>query len=284
MSQAHSGAGWIRPLWVVPSAAVVYVIAQAVTGTVLSRAPLEPPQMPQAVGAGRLMAWGLVSAFVIALGVAPLARRLGGGLIARWSVLAAFIYLVYTVNTAIETVIFTRIGGQAWMAANGLPPALFCAAVLAMIRPVGDAPPDLAGWQSGGGLAWRLAVAWLAFPAAYLVFGMLIAPFVIDAYSTDNSLIVIPPIGTIVAVQLVRSMLFLLPTLAVIERWTGGRLGLWLVLAWAHTALVGLAGLVIPSDLFTPTLRLTHSLEIAADSFVYMGITVAVLAPKRPEP
>lgn len=284
MTRTHPDAGRLRPLWIVPSAAIAYVIAQAVIGAILSQTPLQPPQIPPAASPGQLMAWSLASAIIIALGIAPLARRLTGGFLTRWSVLAAFIYFVYTANTAIETIVFTKIGGQAWMVASGLPPALLCAGVLTTIRPISGLSPSLAGAHPGGGLAWRLAVAWLAFPATYFVFGILIAPLVIDAYSTENSLIVIPPIGTILAVQLIRSMLFLLPTLAVIERWTAGRLTLWLALGWAHTALVGLAGLVMPSDLFTPTLRLTHSLEIAADSFAYIAIVVAVLAPRRGQP
>jgi hypothetical protein len=97
-------------------------------------------------------------------------------------------------------------------------------------------------------------------------------------------MIVIPPIGTIIAVQSIRSTLYLLATLAVIERWQGTRLGLWLALGWAHWALVGLAGLVLPLEFMGPNLRLIHALEIGADSFAYTGIVVALLTTRNRAP
>lgn len=128
-------------------------------------------------------------------------------------------------------------------------------------------------------MAWRLTLGWLAFPAVYLFFGIMISPLVVPSYSAPESMVVVPPMRWILAVQAIRSVLFLLPTLAVMERWTDNRLTLWLALGWAHWALVGLAGLVIPTEIMTPKLRLVHSLEIGADSFAYAGLLVLLLGP-----
>lgn len=277
-SKRYTELGWVRPLWVVPLAATAHVAGQALASIVLASSSLERPNLPHAVGMGQLVAWGWISSAFISLGVAPLSRWLRGGLFTRWLVLSAFIFLVNKANAAIEMTIFTTIGGQAYLAASGVLPALLCAGVLVAIPPVRSEAPSLADDRSSGGLAWRLAVGWLAFPTAYLIFGMLIAPLVIDSYLSDESMLIVPPMGTILGVQAIRSVLFLLPTLAVIERWTGNRLGLWLALGWSHWALVGLAGLVMPNELLSVNLRLVHSLEIGAASFAYTGIMVAVLA------
>lgn len=262
----------MRLLWVVPLAIAVYLLGMTLSGALLAATPLEPVQIPQEIP----VAWAVVSVALLILGVTPIAVGLSGGVFSRWLVLAVFLYLVHTASTAIETRTFTKLGGQGFSIVFGALPAVAGAAVLSALARVREVAPSLNKVQLSGGLAWRLGVGWLAFPASYLCFGILIAPFAIAAYSREDSF-VIPPMGLIVLVQAVRSVLFLLPTLAVIERWSGSRLSLWLVLGWAHWALVGLAGLVIPLDFFGPQMRLIHALEIGATSFLYSGILVTVL-------
>jgi hypothetical protein len=268
-------------LWLVPLAAVVYVGGQAIAAIGLESLPLERPQLPPSDNPAEQAAWGLASALILAAGLAPLARHLAGRWLARWVVMAAFLYFVNTINTAIELVIFSKFGGQAYLAAFGVLPALLSAAVLTAIRPVRAPTLELTYRQTGSGLAGRLAACWLAFPVVYFIFGALIGPWVIETYLAEDSQIIIPPIGTILAVQAIRSMFYLVPTLAVIERWTGTRRSLWFSLGWAHWALVGLSGLVVPNDFMPPHVRLIHSLEIGADSFAYAAILVALLTSRK---
>ena len=271
-----------RDLWVLPLAAAVYVLAQELSTAVLTAMPLEPPQVSLlSMPAGQRLAWRLVSAMILAVGLVPVARRLAGRPTTRWLVLATFLYLLHTVNTILETTIFTRLGGQGHITAAGLLPSLLCAAVLVKVPPVGAASPGLADGPSGSGLAWRLGLGWLAWPFIYFACGAAIGPLVMKAYSTGRGGLTLPPMSSLLAVQAIRSMLFLLPTLAVMERWTGSRLGLWLALGWAHWTLVGLSGLVMPTEVFSAKLRLVHSLEIGADSFAYAGVIVALFAPRR---
>jgi hypothetical protein len=272
MSEMNPATHWTRLVWLLPLAAIVYVLGQAVSGMALAATPLEPPHLPASPG------WGPVTAVILVLGIAPIACRLSGELVARSFVLAAFLYLVHTANTAIEMTVFTKIGGEGYMAIVGLLPALLCGATVATVRPVGGTSLGLVTEESGGGLAWRMTIGWLAFPAAYFVFGIMISPLVIEPYTAEGSMIVLPPIQVVIVTQAIRSMLYLLPTLAVMERWTGTRLELWLALGWAHWALVGLSGLVVPNAIMAPRLRLIHSLEIGADSFLYVGILVGVFA------
>jgi hypothetical protein len=271
-----------RLVWVPSLASAVYVLAQELSTSVLAATPLELPQVSLLrMPAGQRLAWRLVSALILAVGLIPVARRLAGRPAARWLVLATFLYLLHTVNTVLETTIFTSLGGQGYVVAAGLLPALLGAAVLVAVRPVGDASPGLADGPAGSGLAWRLGLCWLAWPFIYFACGAAIAPLVIRAYSAEGGGLKLPHASTLLAVQAIRSTLFLLPSLAVMEMWAGTRLGLWLALGWAHWALVGLSGLVMPTEFFSATLRLVHSLEIGADSFAYAGVLVALLAPRR---
>jgi hypothetical protein len=274
----------MRLAWIAPLAVVVYVLVQASAAAVLAAMSIPAPQFSQGATPGQQMARALVSAAILVIGLVPLVPRLGGGFVPRWLVLAAFLYSVSAVNNAIEVTIFTRLGGGGYVAALAVLPAFLCTALLATVRPSGAAPAGLVSQAPAPGLAWRLALAWLAFPAAYLAFGALVSPLVVQSYSVEGGALVLPPMRVIIGVQAIRSVFFLLPTLAVMERWTGSRLGLWLALGWAHWTLVGLFGLVLPNDLMTPTLRLVHSLEIGADSFAYTGIVVALLARRHVPP
>jgi hypothetical protein len=270
-----------RLAWIAPLAVMVYVVAQAVAAAILGALSIPAPRISHGATPGQQLVWAVVSAAILVIGLVPLVPRLSGGLRSRWLVLVAFLYSVHALNTAIEAAIFTRLGGGRYLAALAVLPAVLCALLLATARPSSVAPAGLIAQPPAPGLAWRLALAWLAFPAAYLTFGILVTPLVIQSYSAPGSLLILPPMRTIIGVQGVRSMFFLLPTLAVMERWTGSRLGLWLALGWAHWMLVGVSGLVMPNDFMTPTLRLVHSLEIGADSFAYTGIVVALLARRR---
>ena len=69
------------------------------------------------------------------------------------------------------------------------------------------------------------ALAWLAFPPIYFVFGLCVAPFVVPYYASGVPGFMIPSLGTIAATQLVRSALFLAASVPLVRLWRGGRSG-----------------------------------------------------------
>ena len=126
-------------------------------------------------------------------------------------------------------------------------------------------------------------MALLAFPVIYGVFGMLlmaVAPWLLDYYRSGSGHLTLPPPFLIVAVVLLRSLLFLLSALPLLVTWTGSRRALVLRLGSAYWVLVGLFGLIQASWL-PVGLRVGHSLEILADSFVYAWALVVLLVPAR---
>lgn len=220
----------------------------------------------------------LVSGAILVLGLFPLARGLAGRAAVRSMAVVAFLFLVLGVNGVIEARIFSHlldgkvVSAVVYYAAQAL---LVGIALGLSFRASGPA----AGLASQGPLAWsgRGIAAWLAWPVIYLGFGMTVAPIVIPYYDTGVAGLQIPPMSSIVTTQLVRSVVFLVASLPLIALWQGSRRRLWLALGLAHAVVVGLYGLAAAT--FMPwTLRIVHSAEITADSFVYAGLLVALFA------
>ena len=124
---------------------------------------------------------------------------------------------------------------------------------------------------------WRLLVAAVIFAPIYYLFGMLVVPLVGDYYAQGAFGLTTPPLPTLLAVLLGRSLLFLIACLPVIVAWQGTNDDLWLNLGFALFVLVGLiymlAGIWLPG-----WMRLIHTLEILADSLVYAGALTWLLA------
>jgi hypothetical protein len=138
-----------------------------------------------------------------------------------------------------------------------------------------DAPADLHRRFSW----WRLAMAWLAFPAVYIFFGMLAAPIVVPFYQDPGLGLTLPGWSTIFPVVLLRSALALAVTLPILVLWSRSRRALVVTLAISFFAMMGLIGLAT-TTFFPPTLRVAHSVEILADSVVYAWLLVALFIPK----
>jgi hypothetical protein len=222
----------------------------------------------------RLLAF-LAAGAVLVLGLYPLARGLAASRALLAAVIGLFLFLALGVNTIMEVLTFSN-------AFDGAIPGytlVYAVEVLLVASALGVCFGEArqpAGFPPRSWLAWtgRGAMAWLAWPVIYFVFGLCVAPIVIPYYTHGGLLgLNIPPLSTIVAVQLVRSLLFLASSLPLIALWKGSRPGLWLALGLAHAVAVGLFGMV--SWTAAPAvLRATHSVEITCDSFAYAGLLV----------
>ena len=95
---------------------------------------LQPPAdlLPES-GMVPQVLWAYVSALMLGLGVAVVARWLGGRLVARWMVLSLFLLVVHTLNTAIETLIFIEVNGQTHSVVGGLLPCSLAALVVVLM-------------------------------------------------------------------------------------------------------------------------------------------------------
>lgn len=257
-----------------------YVVALVAAGILIRTLHLGLPAVPGDGSRGVQFGLTLLGGMVLVIGLWPVAQGLSGSLGKRAIALVAFIALAFGVNSLIESATFTTLlrgkvlGAATFYGAEALLLGLALAALFGSQPEVPRGPSDHAVR-----LLRRIAAAWCAFPLIYLFFGICIAPIVTPYYRSIGFLH-IPPMRTILAVQLVRSAIFLACSLPLIALWRGTRRRLWFALGLAHAVVVGLYGLS-SSTLLPRILRMTHGLEITADSFVYAWVLVALFFTTR---
>ncbi len=272
-------------LWRVVACGLVLVLAQMIGAPLLMALGVDLPRMPGEPDPQLQLLLLVPGAIVMALALALMAVGLAGRGWQRWAILASFVFVVHGVANALETRIFTTLGGDLGAALIPLPVALLGALVVVRLFPAPSDEPfgsrlrELFGGWSAGRLAGRLALAIVAFPFFYFLFGLIVAPIVTPHYARLEFL-VIPPMPTILAVAFIRSVLFLLVSLPVVVAWRESRGRLLLGLSAGHFAAVGLVGL-IQAPFFPAVLRWTHGIEILADSVCYAAALVWLFFPRR---
>lgn len=268
----------------VVACAVAYFAGVIAGAAVTSAMGAALPAVPPPADPGRVALFTVLASVVLGAGMAPLASGLAVGVQARWAILAGFLYVCLGLNTAIESAIFTALGGTGGMLIFNVFAALGLGAALAVLfrarqglEPWGQAWRRFRGQFTAAQWATRVAAAWLAFPVIYLLFGSLIAPFVVESYRAGQHGLVLPPMTRIVPVQLLRSALFLAASVPVLVAWRGTRVGLVLALGAAHFVVDGLSGM-LQAYWLPAGMRVAHSAEILADSLAYAAALVVLLA------
>ncbi|GIU74061.1 MAG: hypothetical protein KatS3mg004_1148 [Bryobacteraceae bacterium] len=274
----------IAPATRVVLCGLVFSAAESISAALVQALGMRMLTPPAGTSPAQLAWTALLASPLLPLALAPLASRLPGALLARTLRLALFTYVSFGLNTMIEARIFTTLvqpGAFAGMCVfYVLPCAALALAVAAAFParnvqrgPLPERPP--AAWAA------RLVLAWLAFPVIYLLFGAMVAPIVVPAYEQQAAGLVLPPMQVILPTQLLRSLLYLGSALPILLGWAGGWKRLALRLGWAFWVLTGLYGML--TGAWMPvSLRLAHSLEIGADSFVYAFVLAwALRAPSK---
>ncbi len=270
-------------IWKLPVCGLTFSFASVAAAVILGSAGLRAPSLPPGLDPQRAQLISTVLSPLLALGLAPLAVGLSRSYGLRWLALALLPFISLGANTVIEASIFTTMfanGGAVFAVLMNAAAAVAFGAVLARFfrrsEPASTAEPH---HRSAAWWAVRILLAVLAFPAVYLAFGMAISPIVLHYYRTGVAGLAAPGWGTILRTQLARSALFLLASAPVILLWAGSRRSLMAALGWAYTVTVGLYFLL--GAYWVPTvLRVTHSLEITADSFTYAILMVMLLKPR----
>jgi len=269
-------------VWRLPLCAFAYVAGAAAGAALVTALGMPLPKLPEQADERMTGLCLILGSLVLALGLAPLARRIRGGFTVRWLALAGLCYICLGVNTPIEAAIFTSIAGMATIPVFSLLPCVLFAAALALLfRPVETGGSFLSNvkWffedRPGRKWAWRLAAAVCVFPLIYWTFGLMIAPFVRPYYEQGQFGLALPSAVVIVLVQLLRSVLFLAAATPILIAAAAPRRHLILALGLAFYVLVGLYSM-IQTYWLAPTLLVLHNLEIFTDSMVY-ALAIALL-------
>ncbi len=246
------------------------------------------PALPAGADATTLMQFQLLSGFLFSCTLAFIARGLNGGFVIRWLLLAFFSWIVFSFNTYLEAAIFTAYeAASAYTLLMQYFAVALSSALIAGLFPAAQqgmpVRTQVRVFVSQYGLAqWavRLAGALAIFPIIYIFFGRLAEPFVRTYYEGQMAGLALPGWGDILPTLFLRSLLFLLASLPLIILWQESRRSLFITLGAALFMLVG--GLyLLQSTWFPATMRIVHSLEILADSFIYSGV-LSILFMKEP--
>jgi hypothetical protein len=272
---SYSVAGY---LWRILVMGIAFSIGLAFSGALVWTLGMEFPELPSQT---HYPIANLLASLLLAACIVPVTRGLAGSNAQRWILLAAFVYVSYALNNQIEAAVFTTAGGFTTMVLFFIIPcALISAAAVVLVRRTeGPTMSTVFTDRPVSRWWWRAVLAWLAFPVIYFSFGALIYPMVREVYEAPDSGLVLPGGDVVLRTVLLRSLLFLLVTIPILRSWTRSRLGLTVALGIAFTATVGLVGLV-QAHWWPISMRIVHSVEICADSFVYAWILVALLAPR----
>lgn len=264
--------------------ALAFIVGMMLGGMFTGLTGLPAPTPPPEMDANATMLIMFVSSPLLVLALYFVGRELAGGWFVRAGVLALLAWIAYTLNTVIEGIFFSRYVTEPWFnLITFTPPILLCAGVTAWLFPARNRTESfLRAWgtyfqqRTASAWAWRLLVAAVSFMPIYYFFGTLVVPFVGDYYQQGAFGLAVPPLSTLLAVLLLRSVLFFVACLPVVVAWQGTKWNLWLSLGFALFVLVGLiymlAGTWLP-----PSMRVIHSLEILADSFVHAAALVWLL-------
>jgi hypothetical protein len=268
-----------------PLCAAAYVVGAMGSAALVSALGMPLPKLPEQADERTMGLCLILGSLVLALGLAPLARRIRGGFVVRWLALAGLCYVCLGVNTPIEAAIFSNLGGMATIPVFSLLPCLLFAATMALLfQPADKGESFRAAAQRffedrpAGEWAWRMAAGICAFPLIYWTFGLMIAPAVRPYYEQGQFGLALPNVTAILLVQVLRSMLFLAATMPILIVSSGPRRPLILALGLAFYVLVGLFSM-IQTYWLAPTLLILHNLEILADSMVYALAMVLLLLP-----
>ena len=257
-----------------------------VGGMVAPMLGLSLPPMPSGVSNNQLMLFTLLTSIILAGALGFVSLHLSGGFLSRWLVLFFLTWIAYGVNSFLEAAIFTTMSGPA-VVVMYLFSSLFCTAVVAaFLHPQEQGENFIARTKSffTGRTpiewTWRLLLSYLAFPFAYILFGLMVKPFTYEFYVQQQLGLMAPGWGQIIPVLALRSLLFLLVILPVLIAWKSSRNSLFLTLGFVLFLLVGGLSL-LQAIWYPPIIRIAHGLEILADSFVHAGIVVYLLVQKK---
>ena len=266
-------------------AAAAFVIAMPFGGLLATLLGFQQPVMPEGTTGLNSLLYLAQESPLFALTLSLLAVGISGRYMARALTLGLFGWCIYSLNTVIESIAFLNMSptSAAFTAITFLLPCLACSAVTArLFQPV---DPKI-GWMTAArtffnqrsvlSWSWRFITAALVFVPIYLLFGSLVVPFTGEYFRQQMYGLAMPSQTEVIKVLAIRSVLFLLACLPIIITWQKSNGSLFLSLGFGLFNLVGLLYMLV-ADYMPLAIRIPHTLEILADSFVHAGLLVILL-------
>jgi hypothetical protein len=270
-------------------AALASLVGLMVGGVVAGLLHLPSAALPAYMSMSILMPLMIISEISIAIVLGECFQRLNWSFWPRLLAIGMNHYLLYYALNLLDGLLFTPMPNMSTGFFSDLFPAFFAAMVIAWLwRPkteIIQAGKIVATFFSGrqrSDWAWRLLVAWMIYPPIYYLIGRIAALFTLHYYQ-DPSLnlgLTLPAVSTLLLMQVLRGLLFLLAVAPILCLWRGGRSGLWL---WVGLVIfVQIANQIIVQAYWLPLgLRIPHAIELLVDSFLQAGFYVWLLLPQQ---
>jgi hypothetical protein len=245
------------------------------------------PRFPQQADENTAIYYLLIGSVLLASGWYYLFKGIGGSKKERILISSFFILIGFSIGVTIESAIYSDVGSYHMSIILLLLPMILYAIIITITTDTQKLlkPFDqrlLSYFKTWSKKDWlkKILLAIISFPIIYFIFGIIVSPFVTNYYSKLVGGLQLPDVGTIIGIQLIRSILFLAITIPVIINWTSTKTQLLISLTMAHFVMVFAydiyLAIVMPFELV-----MIHGIEILADSFVYSLILVNILWQKN---
>jgi len=276
-------------VWRIAACSFIFAFGLIASRLILHPLGLTPPRLPQQADESIAVYYLLSGSILLSLSLLPFAQKISGAFFTRFLIIFFFFFACFGISVSLESSIYSSIEGFDLMILILLLPIVlfsFTCISLTKSQPTSESfsQKSLRFFKSNtrSEWAWKILLAFLSFPVIYLLFGIIASPLVADYYRESSYGLAIPDIGTIMSVQLVRSLLFLMVTLPIMITWFGNRVQLVVMLGIAHFMFVFSYDIVLAYQL-PIKLVLTHAIEILLDSMVYAWVMVKLLYSERSE-
>jgi hypothetical protein len=194
---------------------------------------------------------------------------------------AALLFLVgagIPANNLLEAVFFSLDIPRALLAPLFLH-TVASAALFAIVldRLAGRAPAPAPVWAPRAAGSWglRLAATDVSYIVLYFTAGLLVFPYVSHFYEGRG----LPSPGAVLAMQVVRGLVFASIVLVLARFLTLPRAGAAVLIAVTLSLLGGVAPLLVPNPFMPTSIRYPHMIEVAVSNFLFALAAAALLRP-----
>lgn len=274
-------------LWRSLLVALGYVVALTIGGMISQALRLPMPSMAAEVDLSQILVLEFVSGLLLGLIMGPLSERLR---IPGWQRAILLFVLLFVLNSlinVIEALFFTtaplaeQLVGLFTPFIGHVALALLLAALFgppSVDRGLVSALRDALGRRRWTSWVWRFLLAGVLYLPIYFFFGSIISPIVLPYYQEIGLGLTVPGLEVILPLEIFRGLLYAGTLFLLIAVLGGSRrsTAFWVVLTLcvlgSWTPMLMVAWWPIP-------LRVTHGVEITADSIVHGVIVTLLLWP-----
>jgi hypothetical protein len=245
-------------------------------------------RFPQQADENTAIYYLLIGSVLLASGWYYLFKGIGGSKMERILISSVFMLVGFSLGVTIESAIYSDVESYHMSIILLLLPMILYSIIITIITDTKKLLQPfnkrlLTYFKTWSKKSWlkKILLAIISFPIIYFIFGIIASPFVTNYYSKLVGGLQLPDPGTIIGVQLIRSILFFAITIPMIINWTSTKTKLIISLSIAHFVMVFAydiyLAIVMPVELV-----IIHGFEIAADSFIYSWILVKIVVHSLP--